>query len=77
MESENRLLEKIVEVEGDCFSVRTPCSDCPFKSKCFRRIINDGVFIPTEVRLEWALQELFERTMFDDTNQTRSQTSSE
>jgi hypothetical protein len=64
---ELQVVEKILELNGDCFSDTTlTCENCPFKDDCLLRIINLGQKIPHNRRVNWALDYMLEKEIFNN-----------
>jgi hypothetical protein len=64
----NDIYEKIIESGGECFktSDRPPCEHCPFKKDCLEKMILLAKNIPSETRVNWALDGLVEKILLGD-----------
>ena len=64
----NEIYESIVELDGDCFIAdqRPPCQSCPFSDKCYKAMIKNGIHVPKEKRLNWAIDELAQEYLLND-----------
>lgn len=58
----------IIKLGGDCFQDknRPPCKECPFKNECLVKMISMAKVIPSEQRVEWALDKLIENAVFNE-----------
>jgi hypothetical protein len=64
----DNICERIVELDGDCFKhkdVVPKCENCSFLSKCLGLTLTEGKHIPSETRLNWALDKLAEEILLD------------
>lgn len=66
MSQEDSVLDKIVELQGDCLDAKL-CRACPFASTCLPDFIRDVSSRPSkEQRLQMALDLITRKVLFDD-----------
>ena len=65
-ERQNQILEKIVELDGDCLSAKI-CKQCPFASRCLPQFLHGKQKSPSkDERLNLALDTLAYGVLLDD-----------
>lgn len=66
---DKKILEQIVELDGNCLDGRPRCEQCPFRSKCLPEFLNEEP--PTKhKRLEMAKQVLFHNLVLEEDDQS-------
>lgn len=61
-----KVLEKIVELQGDCLKVHL-CTSCPFKTRCLPEFLNSAEKRPSKKeRFNLALDAITNSALFED-----------